>query len=89
MTTSAGTPAWLASQNDRTAFRLLLEHGPLSRSQLGELSGASKPTAGQMIARLERTGLIGPVGQVSGARGPNATTYGVRTDSRTGVAVSI
>jgi len=89
MTTSAGTPAWLASQNDRTAFRLLLEHGPLSRSQLGELSGASKPTAGQMIARLERAGLIGPVGQVSGARGPNATTYGVRTDSRTGVAVSI
>ncbi|MFT4110110.1 ROK family transcriptional regulator, partial [Propionicimonas sp.] len=89
MTNLAGTPAWLATQNDRTAFRLLLEHGPLSRSQLGELSGASKPTAGQMIARLERAGLIAPVGEVTGARGPNATSYGVRTDSLTGVAISI
>ena len=69
MSTGAGTPAWLATQNDRTAFRLLLEHGPLSRSQLGELSGASRPTAGQMIARLERAGLIAPAGQTSGARG--------------------
>lgn len=89
MTISAGTPAWLATQNDRTAFRLLLAHGPLSRSQLGELSGASKPTAGQMIARLERVGLIGPVGEVSGSRGPNAVAYGVRQDSLTGVAISI
>ena len=58
MSTGAGTPAWLATQNDRTAFRLLLEHGPLSRSQLGELSGASRPTAGQMIAREPRAELL-------------------------------
>ncbi len=84
-----GTPTWLRAQNDRTAFRLLLEHGPLSRSQLGELSGLSKPTAGQMIARLERVGLIGPAGEITGARGPNAVSYGVRRDSLIGVAVSI
>jgi len=87
--TTMGTPAWLATQNDRAAFRLLLTHGPLSRSQLGELSGMSKPTAGQMIARLERVGLISPAGEVTGARGPNATSYGVRTDSLTGVAISM
>ncbi len=87
--TTTGTPTWLATQNDRTAFRLLLTHGPLSRSQLGELSGMSKPTAGQMIARLERAGLISPAGEVTGARGPNATSYGVRTDSLTGVAISM
>ena len=87
--TTMGTPAWLATQNDRAAFRLLLAHGPLSRSQLGELSGMSKPTAGQMIARLEKAGLIGPAGEVTGARGPNATSYGVRTDSLTGVAISM
>ncbi len=86
---TTGTPAWLATQNDRAAFRLLLTHGPLSRSQLGELSGMSKPTAGQMIARLERAGLIGPAGEVTGARGPNATSYGVRADSLTGVAISM
>ena len=39
-----GTSAWLRAHNDRTAFRLILEHGPLTRTQLGELSGMSKPT---------------------------------------------
>ncbi|MDQ0574538.1 putative NBD/HSP70 family sugar kinase [Agromyces albus] len=84
-----GTPTWLRAHNDRTAFRLLLEHGPLTRSKLGELSGMSKPTATQMITRLERVGLIKPVGEVSGGRGPNAVSYGVRTDRITGVAISI
>jgi predicted NBD/HSP70 family sugar kinase len=84
-----GTPTWLRAHNDRTAFRLLLEHGPLTRSKLGELSGMSKPTATQMITRLERVGLIRPVGEVSGGRGPNAVSYGVRTDRITGVAISI
>lgn len=85
----SGTPSWLRIVNDRTAFRLLLAHGPLSRSQLGELSGMSKPTAGQMIQRLEAIGLITPSGEVSGARGPSAVAYGVRVDSLTGVAVNI
>lgn len=84
-----GTPAWLRTHNDRGAFRLFLEHGPLSRSQLGELSGLSKPTAGQMIARLEKLGLITPAGESSGSRGPSAVAYGAREDSLTGVAVSV
>ncbi|MFD4958735.1 ROK family protein [Microbacterium sp. NPDC058389] len=88
-TIDPGTPTWLRAHNDRTAFRLLLEHGPLSRSRLGQLSGLSKPTAGQMIQRLERVGLIEPMGETSEARGPNATVYGVRRDSMTGVAISI
>ena len=88
-TIDPGTPTWLRAHNDRTAFRLLIEHGPLSRSRLGQLSGLSKPTAGQMIQRLERVGLIEPVGETSESRGPNAIVYGVRRDSMTGVAVSV
>ena len=84
-----GTPAWLRTQNDRNALRLLLSHGPLSRSQLGELSGLSKPTAGAMLQRLEQAGLVAPAGAITDARGPNATTYGVRSDALVGVAVSI
>ncbi|PWJ54014.1 Sugar kinase of the NBD/HSP70 family, may contain an N-terminal HTH domain [Quadrisphaera granulorum] len=84
-----GTPTWLRTRNDRTALALLLEHGPLSRSQLGRLSGMSKPTAGQMISRLEQVGLVGPVGEISESRGPNAVVYGVRSDVVAGVAVSV
>ena len=87
--TAPGTPSWLRERNDRTALTLLLEHGPLTRTRLGELTGLSKPTAAQMVARLERAGLIGPVGEVSAGRGPNAVSYGVRGDLIHGVAVDI
>jgi predicted NBD/HSP70 family sugar kinase len=84
-----GTPALLRAINDRAALELLLDHGPLTRTQLGELSGLSKPTASQMVARLEHAGAITPVGVASGARGPQAATYGVRTDRAYGVAVDL
>ena len=84
-----GTPGWLRETNDRTALSLLLEHGVLTRTRIGELSGLSKPTAAQMVSRLETAGLIHVVGEVSGGRGPNAASYAVRTDRMLGVAVDI
>lgn len=84
-----GTSAWLRTRNDREAFRLILEHGPLTRTRLGELSGMSKPTATQMIARLERAELVLPVGEIAGSRGPSAVSWGVRTDRVAGVAVNM
>jgi predicted NBD/HSP70 family sugar kinase len=88
-TTAPGTPSWLRERNDRTALSALFEHGPLTRSRLGELTGMSKPTAAQMVARLEQAGLISPVGEVSGGRGPNAVSYGVRPERSRGVAIDI
>lgn len=82
-----GTPSWLRSRNDREALRLFLEHGPLTRSRLGELTGMSKPTATQIIGRLARAELLYPAGEVSSNRGPNAQSWGVRGDRITGVAV--
>ncbi|MEY9950896.1 ROK family protein [Leifsonia sp. EB34] len=84
-----GTPGWLRETNDRTALALLLEHGVLTRTRIGELSGLSKPTAAQMVSRLETAGLIHVVGEVSSGRGPNAAGYAVRTDRMLGVAVDI
>lgn len=84
-----GTLTWLRDRNDRAALRLLLEHGPLSRAQLAELSGMSKPSAAKMIARLEQAGLATVVGESPGARGPNAMLYGVRPTVMTGVAINI
>lgn len=84
-----GTSSWLRTRNDREALRLFLEHGALTRTRLGELSGMSKPTATQMIARLERADLIRPVGEVAGSRGPSAVSWGVRDDRVTGVAVNM
>jgi len=57
-----GTPRLLRAINDRSALELLLEHGPLTRPQLGALTGLSKPTASQLLGRLETRGLVHAVG---------------------------
>src|SRR6478672_9467068 len=73
----AGTPRLLRGMNDRAALDLLLEHGPLSRTRLGELTGLSKPTASQLLARLERAGLVVATGVSEGGPGRSAQLYEV------------
>jgi predicted NBD/HSP70 family sugar kinase len=75
--TTPGTPRLLRGMNDRAALDLLLEHGPLSRTRLGELTGLSKPTASQLLARLERAGLVVATGVSEGGPGRNAQLYAV------------
>ncbi|TWF97480.1 ROK family transcriptional regulator [Kitasatospora viridis] len=72
-----GTPSRLRAINDRAALDLLLAHGPLSRTRIGALTGLSKPTASQLLARLETAGLVVPVGTTAGGPGPNAQLYEV------------
>ncbi|MEV7617281.1 ROK family transcriptional regulator [Streptomyces sp. NPDC089799] len=61
--------------NDRAALELLLEHGPLSRTRIGSLTGLSKPTASQLLARLEAAGLVVATGTAGGRSGPRAQLY--------------
>ncbi|MFG2191661.1 ROK family transcriptional regulator [Streptomyces sp. NPDC048639] len=75
--TTPGTPRVLRAMNDRAALDLLLEHGPLSRTRIGTLTGLSKPTASQLLARLEAAGLVIVTGTSEGRPGPNARLYAV------------
>ncbi|MFJ8397855.1 ROK family protein [Streptomyces sp. NPDC094144] len=75
--TTPGTPRVLRAMNDRAALDLLLEHGPLSRTRIGKLTGLSKPTASQLLARLEAAGLVVATGTAAGRPGPNAQLYTV------------
>ncbi|MDI3387074.1 ROK family transcriptional regulator [Streptomyces sp. B-S-A8] len=63
--------------NDRAALDLLLAHGPLSRTRIGKLTGLSKPTASQLLARLEAAGLVVATGTSEGRPGPSAQLYAV------------
>ncbi|MFE7568845.1 ROK family transcriptional regulator [Streptomyces sp. NPDC057539] len=76
-TPSPGTPRVLRAMNDRAALDLLLAHGPLSRTRIGKLTGLSKPTASQLLARLEAAGLVVATGTTEGRPGPNAQLYAV------------
>ncbi|MFF6953504.1 ROK family protein [Streptomyces iakyrus] len=72
-----GTPRVLRAMNDRAALDLLLEHGPLSRTRIGKLTGLSKPTASQLLSRLEAAGLVLATGTTEGRPGPSAQLYEV------------
>ena len=72
-----GTPRLLRAINDRAVLDLLIARGALSRPALGELTGLSKPTMSQILARLQRAHLVRPSGSSTGRPGPNATLYEV------------
>jgi len=84
-----GTPRLLRAINDRAALELLLDQGPLTRAQLGELTGLSKVTASQLVERLEERGLVSRVGEQAGGRGPNASLYAVVPTSAFVVGVEV
>jgi predicted NBD/HSP70 family sugar kinase len=84
-----GTPRLLRAINDRAALELLLSKGPLTRAQLGELTGLSKVTASQLVERLEERGLVTRVGEQAGGRGPNAQLYAVVPTSAFVVGVEV
>jgi predicted NBD/HSP70 family sugar kinase len=84
-----GTPRLLRAINDRAALELLLDRGPLTRAQLGELTGLSKVTASQLVERLEERGLVSRVGEQAGGRGPNASLYAVVPTSAFVVGVEV
>ncbi|WP_113700755.1 ROK family transcriptional regulator [Nonomuraea lactucae] len=77
MTRNPGVPRLLRRLNDRSALELLLSVGPLTRAELGERTGLSKVTAGQLLARLEERGLVEVAGERASGRGPSAALYGV------------
>lgn len=75
------TPRTARLINDRAAYELLLDRGPLTRTQLRELTGLSRPTVAELIDRLTADGLIAVVGEAGAdRRGPNASLYGVVAD---------
>ena len=84
-----GTPRLLRALNDRSALELLLSRGPLTRAQLGEMTGLSKVTASQLVERLEERGLVRRVGEQAGGRGPNAQLYAVTPGSAHVIGVDV
>ncbi|WP_349239655.1 ROK family transcriptional regulator [Streptomyces sp. CC208A] len=56
---------------------LLLRQGPLTRPEISRLTGLSKPTASQVLARLEEAGLVVGNGLRTGLPGRVPETYRV------------
>ncbi|MEU2547776.1 ROK family transcriptional regulator [Streptomyces roseolus] len=84
-----GTPGLVRAVNDRAALHLLLRQGPLTRPEVSRLTGLSKPTASQVLARLLDAGLVVGNGLRTGLPGRVPETYRVNPAAAYATAVDV
>src|SRR2546421_12916281 len=85
----AGSAKLLRAMNESAALGHLLDKGALTRNDLRELTGLSKPTTSEVLRRLTEVGLAVVTGHTSGGPGPNAEIYTANPDAAYAVAVSV
>ncbi len=85
----AGSSKLLSAMNESAALAHLLERGQLTRNDLRELTGLSKPTISEALRRLTDAGLASVVGHISAGPGPNAEVYAANPDAAYAVAISV
>ncbi len=85
----AGSSRLLRAMNESAALSHLLDRGKLTRAELRDLTGLSKPTISEAVRRLADAGLVVVVGHVSAGPGPNAEVYAANPDAAYGIAMSV
>ncbi|TDU87767.1 putative NBD/HSP70 family sugar kinase [Kribbella voronezhensis] len=89
MARPAGSARLLRGMNEAAALAYLFERGPLTRTDLRDLTGLSKPTASEVLRRLEDAGLAIVVGHSSSGPGPNAALYAANAEAGYIAALSV
>jgi predicted NBD/HSP70 family sugar kinase len=86
---TASTTSVLRVMNERAVFGQICRIGRVSRPELAQATGLSKPTISVALANLGRAGLVRQVGQRAGAAGRSALLYEVRPEAGWVLAVDI
>jgi predicted NBD/HSP70 family sugar kinase len=86
---TASTTSVMRVMNERAVFERIRLLGPVSRPQLAEATGLSKPTISLALADLERCGLVRHVGQRTGNSGRAALLYEMRPDAGWVIGVDV
>ena len=86
---AAGTPSRARILNDQAALNFMVEAGTVSRAQLEQLTGLSKPATAGLLGRLETAGLVEKSGKRDGGPGPKAQLWSVRAEAGYAAAVNI
>jgi predicted NBD/HSP70 family sugar kinase len=89
VTRLAGSAKLLRAMNSSATLAHLLRSGRLTRAELRELTGLSKPTSSEMLRLLTEAGLAVVAGRTSGALGPTAEIYAPNADAAYVVALSV
>nr|WP_239119219.1 ROK family protein [Planotetraspora thailandica] len=86
---TANTTSLLRVMNERAVFAEIFRLGRVSRPELAQATGLSKPTISVALADLERAKLVRPVGLRTGNAGRAALLYEVRPQAGWVLAVDI
>jgi predicted NBD/HSP70 family sugar kinase len=85
----AGSAKLLRAINSSAALAHLLHRGQLTRAELRELTGLSKPTSSEMLRLLTEAGLAIVIGRTSGGPGPTAEIYAPNPDAAYSISISV
>ncbi|MEV0715759.1 ROK family transcriptional regulator [Asanoa sp. NPDC050611] len=86
---TASTTSVLRVMNERAVFGEIFRLGPVSRPELAQATGLSKPTISVALTNLGRAGLVREVGLRAGPAGRSALLYEVRPEAGWVLAVDI
>ncbi|MDN4614083.1 ROK family transcriptional regulator [Leifsonia sp. F6_8S_P_1B] len=86
---TSGSPSVLRVLNDRAALEVLVREETVSRSQLENLVGLSKPATSQLLARLEHAGLVAKAGHRQDGPGPRAQLWSLKADAGFAAGVDV
>ena len=75
--------------NQRVVLQAIRIRGPITRTELAEISGLTAPAIANITRRLMQDGLIADAGQRRGGRGQPATRFTVHPDARLSLGVNI
>lgn len=85
-----GGPRALRAMNDRAALHALIRRGPMSRIELEQEIGLSKPAAAELLRRLQEADLVRQDGhRASGGPGPNARLWTVNETAGYAIGVDV
>ncbi|MFD6698618.1 MULTISPECIES: ROK family protein [unclassified Microbacterium] len=73
----SGTPRDLRTLNEGAVLAALFEHGPLTRPEIEQITGLSKPAAARLLLRVEEAGVIVRDGERASRSGPPAQIWRV------------
>ncbi|MFF5229317.1 ROK family protein [Dactylosporangium sp. NPDC000521] len=88
-TGTASTTSVLRVMNERAVFAETFRLGRVSRPELAQHTGLSKPTVAVALTNLERAGLLRQVGMRAGVAGRSAVLYEVRPEAGWVFAVDV
>ncbi len=85
----SGSAKLLRAMNTAAVLSHLLNRGPLTRSDIRELTGLSKPTTSEVLRKLVEADFAMAIGHTSGGPGPNAEIYAINPDAGFAAAISV